>query len=161
MSSQVSIDVDFINPFILSTLNVLKVQAATTATHIQIYKKDPKEKFSGDISGIIGIVSDSFNGSIVISFHAKTFLTIMNRMLGENYTEINKDIEDGAGEITNMIFGGAKNILNQKGLGIKTAVPMVVSGKEHSVQNTSNAIRVVVPFDSDAGEFWIEIFRAE
>jgi len=82
-------------------------------------------------------------------------------MLGENYTEINSEIKDGAAELTNIIFGGAKTILNSKGLAIKTALPMVVSGQDHSIQNTQNATRVVVPFDSDAGQFFIEIFLTD
>ena len=151
------LDTDFINPFLSATLHVLKVQANVTAENEKIYAKKPGDKFVGDISGVIGIVSESFNGSVIISFPEKTFLNVMGGMLGEVYTEVNKDILDGAGEITNMIFGQAKIVLNEKGYGIKTALPSVVTGKDHSLSTMTKGMIVVVPFKSSAGDFFVEI----
>lgn len=151
------LDTDFINPFLTATLHVLNVQAGVTAKQSKIYLKESGENFVGDVSGIIGIVSESFNGSVVISFPEATFLKVMSGMLGEEFTELSKDIIDGAGEITNMIFGQAKIVLNEKGYGIKTAIPSVVSGKDHSLTTLTNGPTVVVPFESTAGNFFIEI----
>lgn len=151
------LDTEFVNPFLTATLHVLKVQAQVEATAGKIYLKKPEDKFVGDISGIIGIVSESFNGSVIISFPAQTFLKVMGGMLGEVYTELNQDIMDGAGEITNMIFGQAKIVLNEKGYGIKTALPSVVTGKDHSLSTSTKGPVVVVPFESSAGNFFVEI----
>jgi len=151
------IDVEFINPFLTATMHVLKIQASTSSTAGKLSMKQDKTKHLGDISGVIGLVSDSFNGSVVISFPEDTFLKIMSRMLGETYTEINQEIQDGAAELTNMIFGQAKVALNSKGYGLKTAIPSVVSGKNHSVQSVTNGPQVVIPFETDVGQFYIEI----
>lgn len=155
------LDVNFINPFLESTLNALKVQVNVVARPGKPYKKDGTDKFGGDISGVISLVSDAFSGSVIISFPSSTFLKLMSHMLGENFTEITKEISDGAGEITNIIFGQAKVALNQKGYGIKTAIPTVVTGKDHSVQSLSKGPRLVIPFDTDFGGFVIEISLAE
>lgn len=152
-----ALDTDFVNPFLDATLHVLKVQASIVAEAQKLSLKKPDQPFTGDISGIIGIVSETFNGSVVISFPEKTFLGVMSGMLGETYTEITKEITDGAGELTNMIFGQAKIVLNDKGYGIKTAIPSVVSGKNHSLQTLTNGPVVVVPFVSSVGPFFIEI----
>lgn len=156
-----TLDVNFINPFLQATIKTLKVQAQVESKPGKIYRKEAKDHFSGDISGVIGMVSDAFTGSVVISFPEKTFLAVMSRMLGEDYKEVNSDIVDGAGEMTNIIFGGAKSVLNQKGYGIKTAIPSVITGKDHSVQNLTKGPRVVVPFESDAGNFFVEISLSE
>ena len=152
-----SLDTNFINPFLNATLHVLKVQAQTEATAGQIYKKKSSDKFVGDVSGIIGIVSDSFNGSVVISFPEKTFLKIISSMLSEEFTKLNKEIIDGAGEITNMIFGQAKIVLNEKGYGIKTAIPSVVTGKDHTLSAMTRGPVMVIPFESNMGSFFVEI----
>lgn len=123
----------------------------------KLFIKTAKDKFSGDISGVIGIVSASFNGSVVISFPEMTYLMLMSRMLGESCVQLTKDIEDGAGELTNIIFGKAKVILNEKGYGINTALPSVVTGKAHSVQTLTKGPVVVIPFESDVGPFFIEV----
>lgn len=154
------LDTDFINPFLSATMEVLKVQANTESKSGKIYVKQEK-KHSGDISGVIGIVSESFNGTVVISFPEATFLKIISRMLGENYTELTQEIIDGASELTNMVVGQAKAVLNVKGYGIKTALPSVVTGKDHNVSSLTQGPIVVVPFDSDVGSFFIEICLSE
>lgn len=158
LAAKISLDVNFINPFLEATMKVLEVQTQTMCKPGGVTRKvagDPR--FVADISGVIGLVSDAFNGSVVISFPAKTFLAVMSRMMGEEMKEINKDIEDGAGELTNMIFGQAKLALNEKGYGINTAIPSVVKGQGHSVQGITSGPVVVVPFETDAGPFFIEI----
>ncbi len=151
------LNTEFINPFLAATIHVLKVQAQVEASSGQIYMKKPGEVMTGDVSGVIGIVSDSFNGAVVISFPEKTFLMVMSSMLGEEYTKITQEIVDGAGELTNMIFGQAKVVLNDKGFGIKTAIPSVISGKDHSLSAMTNGPVVVVPFTTPYGKFFVEI----
>jgi chemotaxis protein CheX len=152
-----ALDTDFINPFLEATMKVLKVQTQTDAIPGKIYLKNGKDSFSGDISGVIGLVSDSFNGSVVISFPESSFLKIMSRMLGEEYKEMTKDIVDGAGELTNIIFGQAKVALNEKGYGINTALPSVVTGHDHTVKSLTKGQIVIVPFETDCGPFFVEI----
>jgi len=152
-----TLDTEFINPFLNATMHVLKVQATTEARPGKVHMKRATDQTMGDVSGIIGIVSDAFNGSVVISFPEQTFLKIMSSMLGEEYTKLDKEIIDGAGELTNMIFGQAKIVLNDKGYGIKTAIPSVVSGKNHILTAQSKGPVVVVPFESSAGIFVVEI----
>lgn len=152
-----TLDTNFINPFLNATIHVLKVQAQTEANPGQIYKKKANDKFVGDVSGVIGIVSDAFNGSVVISFPEATFLKIISNMLGEEFTKLDKEIIDGAGEITNMIFGQAKIVLNEKGYGIKTAIPSVITGKDHSLSAMTKGPVMVIPFESTMGKFFVEI----
>lgn len=152
-----SLDTDFINPFLTATLKVLEVQAKVSAKPGKIFMKEASDHFKGDVSGVIGIVSESFNGSVVISFPEATFLKVMTGMLGEEITEMSKDIVDGTGEIINMIFGQAKISLNEKGYGIKTALPSVVSGKDHSLSTKTSGPTVVIPFESNCGNFFVEI----
>lgn len=157
LATKKKLDTDFINPFLDATLRVLQVQARVESKAQKMYLKKPGDKFTGDVSGIIGIVSETFNGSVVISFPEATFLKVMSNMLGENVTGLSGDILDGAGEITNMVFGMAKVDLNAKGYGIKTALPSVVSGKDHQLTALTTGPCVVLPFTSSAGDFFVEI----
>ncbi|OFZ16804.1 MAG: hypothetical protein A2Z20_02080, partial [Bdellovibrionales bacterium RBG_16_40_8] len=152
---------DFINPFLTAAIKVLKIQYFTEAKPQKPHSKQSSDKYHGDISGVIGLLSDAFTGSVVISFPSKTFLQLMSRMLKTEFTVINKIIEDGAGELTNMIFGQAKTALNEKGYGVKTALPSVVCGNDHHVELLSTGPRVAIPFNSDAGQFYIEICVTE
>ncbi|MES2855948.1 MAG: chemotaxis protein CheX [Bdellovibrionota bacterium] len=152
-----SLDVGFINPFLNATLKVLELQCSIKATAGPIFKKSPADKMHGDISGVIGLIAEAFKGAVVITFPEKTFLGVMSRMLGEEITVMNKELEDGAGELTNIIFGQAKVVLNEKGYGIATALPSVITGPDHSISQGKNGSRIVIPFDSEVGRFFVEI----
>jgi chemotaxis protein CheX len=156
-----TIDMEFVDPFLTATLHVLKVQASVESKAGKPFVKKPNEMLIGDVSGVIGVVSDAFNGSVVISFPEKTFLNVMSGMLGEEIKVLDKEIIDGAGEITNMIFGQAKVVLNNKGYGIKMAIPSVVSGKGHSLSALTKGPIVIIPFESNVGDFFVEICLSE
>jgi chemotaxis protein CheX len=158
LASKKSIDTEFINPFLEAALHVLQVQAKIEASAGQIYTKKSSEGFSGEISGVIDIVSDSFRGSVVISFPAETFLKILSRMIGGEFTQLDDSNIAGAGEVTNMIVGNAKVVLNQKGYNIKAAIPRVKRGRGAEVTPGSRVPVIVVPFTSQVGDFWIEIW---
>ena len=152
-----TLNTEFINPFLESTIKVLSVQAKIEAIPEAIFLKQKDSKFKGDISGVIGIVSETFTGSVVISFPRKTFLRIISSMLGETFTELSDDLIDGAAELTNMIYGQAKVILNEKGYAMKSAIPTVVTGDNHSLSQVSKGATVVIPFMTGVGEFYVEV----
>ncbi len=78
-------------------------------------------------------------------------------MLGERPNELNEEVTDMVGEITNMVTGGAKNILGDKGYDFDMATPMVVSGKNHTINHKCEGKTLVVPFSSDNGQAFIEV----
>jgi chemotaxis protein CheX len=78
-------------------------------------------------------------------------------MLGEEVTSIDDTVTDMVGEITNMVTGGAKRLLSEQGYRFDMAIPSVVSGKNHIIHHKSKAPIVVVPFNTQAGNFFIEI----
>lgn len=97
--------VEFINPFIDSTLKVLETMCFTKAEKDAVFVRQD-DQLSGDISALVAMISKEFSGSMAIAFEKKCFLSIVSLMLGETYTEINEEIEDAAGELCNQIYGG-------------------------------------------------------
>lgn len=111
----------------------------------------------GDVSGLIGMVGPQTKGSLSITFEQTLVLQIMQNMLGENPGKINEEVTDLVGEITNMVTGGAKNLLGQKGYEFEMATPMVVSGKGHTISHKANGTKIIMPFTSPHGTAFIEI----
>lgn len=152
------LDVSFINPFIEGAIKTLDVQCQVPVTIDKPLLKTKETKLPViDILGIIGITSKAFKGNISICFPEKVFLFIMSKMLFEDYKEITKDLEDGAGEILNMIFGHAKRVLNENGHSFEKAIPAIVRAKDLSLSHLNHQDSIVLPFKSDAGEFYMEI----
>ncbi|WP_018692006.1 chemotaxis protein CheX [Algicola sagamiensis] len=149
-------NVEFVNPFLVSLQNVLKTMA-----HVDLAPGKPRLKKDeiarGDVSGLIGMVGPQTKGSFSISFDEAIALEIMERMLGERVTYINADVTDMVGEITNMVTGGAKNMLGEKGYEFDMATPLVVSGKGHTITHKGDGQKVIIPFNSQIGNVHIEV----
>jgi chemotaxis protein CheX len=148
-------DVRYINPFIESTIHVLKTMGSTEARVGKPYlKKDAVAK--GDVSGIIGLAGD-VKGSISVSFKAECILNIVSNMFGEKMTELNDEVKDAAGEISNMISGQARQKLELLGRNLKASIPIVIMGKNHTISHMTKDKIIALPFMTDKGEFTIEV----
>ncbi|TAN47258.1 MAG: chemotaxis protein CheX [Methylococcaceae bacterium] len=149
-------NVEFINPFLNSLLNVLETMAQVKLQPQRpSLKKD--DRAYGDISGLIGMVGTQITGSFSVTFEEKLAFQIMANMLGEHPTCINEEVTDMVGEVTNMVTGGAKRILAEKGYEFEMATPMVVSGKDHTITHKSKGPKIMMPFTSEWGNASIEI----
>ena len=155
--SKPKLDLDFIKTFVLAALETLKVQCQFSAKAGKPFQKGQGVELGISIAGVIGITSSSFSGSIAVGFPTPTYLKIMSGMLGEEYTEITPDLEDGAGELINIIFGCAKKTLNDKGHNISRAIPSVVRGEKLRLMHMTKTPIIVIPFESPEGAFQIEI----
>lgn len=148
-------DVRFINPFLEGTISVLKMMASVEPRPGKPYlKRDNLAR--GDVSGIIGLTG-SVTGSLALSFSESSILRIVSNMVGEEIKEINGDIQDAVGEITNMVSGVARKKLESLGLNISAAIPTVVAGKDHSIAHVLGGASVVIPFETDAGPFVVDV----
>jgi chemotaxis protein CheX len=147
--------VKFINPFLEGTTNVLKTMAFVEPRAGKPYLKGDSLA-RGDISGIIGLTG-SATGSLALSFSEGAILKIVSNMLGENIPNINNDIMDAVGEITNMVSGVARKNLEAEGFYIQAAIPTVVAGKNHSITHVMGGPSLIIPFEIDQGAFVVDI----
>lgn len=148
-------NVDFINPFLSSLLNVMSTMAQLELTPLKpSLKKSSVAK--GDVSGLIGMVSKQAKGSLSITFEASLAIATMQGMVGESPDEVNSEITDLVGEITNMVTGGAKRLLSEKGFEFDMATPMVVSGKNHTIHHKAKGAVIIIPLRSEHGKAFIE-----
>ena len=148
-------DVRFINAFLEGTINVLKTMAFVEPKSGKPHLKK-KNKAMGDVSAIIGLTG-SVRGSLALSFSEKCIIKIVNNMLGEKFTEINDDIRDAVGEITNMISGDARKRLEAEGFKITAAIPTVISGKDHEIRHVLSGPSIVIPFEINEGSFVVDV----
>lgn len=143
--------------FVLATVNAFKNQLSTTPSLVSVQFSEEHHDFKGDISGVISVVGEKINGSFAITFPESTFLKVISKMIGEDYKELTNDLLDGASELTNIIFGQAKVILNEKNYGLKMAIPTVVSGSGHILSSFCKSQVMVIQFNSELGPFFIKI----
>ena len=154
-----TIDVNLLNPFIGATIDCLKQMAQVKPERKRVFiKKDPL--MHGDICGIIGM-SNGITGSCVVSFPDSLARRLVSRLLGENELTIAPDmVQDGIGEIANMIAGGAKRTFSTIGTyPFDISTPTVVAGEPVRLFNPHDTVSVACEFT--AHPEWLETFLIE
>ena len=148
-------DVKIVNPFINATLNVLETMAfVKSEAEKPFLKKDNVAK--GDVSGIVGFTGET-NGAVFITFDESCIVKVVSNMFGEQLNEINDDIKDAVGELTNMISGQARKELEEIGKVFQGGIPSVVSGKNHELKPMTKGPKIAIPFKTEFGSFTIEV----
>jgi len=147
--------VEIINSFLEATVSVIKTMASVDLTPGKPFIKKGSIS-TGDISGIVGMAGES-EGSLSLSFSKECILYIVSSMFGETVTDINEEVKDAVGELTNMISGDARRRLETAGILYHGAIPSVISGPNHEIRHVTKEPIICIPFDSANGGFHLEL----
>lgn len=148
-------DVNNINPALSSVVNVLTTMANITPTIGKpSIKKD--ERSLGVVTGLIDLVGKETTGSLAISFTKPVALEIAQNMLRLETDVVDDMVQDLVGEIANMVAGGAKAIYDEQGINFELTLPTVLVGENHKIVHSFKGTTILLPFSTNAGEFYIE-----
>ena len=135
---------------IFSTMVRLEIQAG-----IPVLKHGNIAK--GEASGLIGMKAAGSSGSVALSLTLPTIRAISRSMLGEEFTSVDKEAVDLVGELTNMLVGGAKRILSEKGHEFDMHTPQLLVGDGHEIVHHHAGQTVLLPIMIDQDEFYVEL----
>jgi chemotaxis protein CheX len=146
---------EIINPFLEATLSVLKTMASLEPTNEKPFVRSG-QAVTGDISGIVGFTGE-MEGSLCLSFSKGCILHVVTKMFGEQVKEINDEVKDAVGELTNVISGDSRRRLDEIGHHFLGAVPTVITGPGHEVRHITKGPILCIPFSTQAGAFVVEV----
>jgi len=155
--TSVDFDINFLNPFIDATIDVLQVTCGVNTVRDSVVihvGEEKKEDFN--IASLITMTSPYFLGSLALCFSKDCFLALYENMTNESVSEINKENCDGAAELCNQIFGNAKAKLNDRDLKVRATIPTVVFGDDLDLNHLVEGPVITISFDSDFGPLHIE-----
>lgn len=148
-------DADCVNKFVEATLHILETTAATTVKAKKPYLKR-EGTAAGAVTGLINIEGD-FKGSVAVSFSEKLILHVVSTLFGEEITELNDEIKDAVGEITNMISGQATTKLTEMGKTLKATLSSVLMEDGHVIPHIENRPVIAMPYVAENGEILLEL----
>lgn len=120
-----------------SIVSSLKIQVNTEVNVQTGTSKDVVKKYSIDCLSTLSMKSSAYVGSLNLAFPEKTYLELLNRMIGEKYPTIDASNSDGASEILNIIFANARKEINTKGFNFEPAIPSTVIGKQIALSSSA------------------------
>ncbi len=127
---------------------------------MELFANDPfehSERVLGcHISAMIGLTGD-FSAMLTIHYPETVGLAITGAMLDMEIEEIDADVKDALGEIANMIAGGLKEKFAAEGINLELSIPTAISGKSYTIASPKRSKRVIIPFNIEIGQFFIEM----
>jgi chemotaxis protein CheX len=139
---------EHINPFIESVIETFGRMLECRVTHGKPVAT-PNADNRDDLIAVIGL-SGTAQGTVALKFPEETALSVVGKMVGMTFDEVDSSIIDGIGELVNIIAGNAK--AKFEGHRITICLPTVVRGSIFRL-NAPAAARMTVPFSGDLGQF--------
>ncbi len=152
--------IELAHPFITATTSVVGTMCQLTPKVGEPQLKHC-DKTWGEISGVIGMVSEKLTGNLVISFDESAVLSLVSKMLMEQFDKMSPEIVDAVGELTNIISGSAKSQFAELGHKFSMATPFMITGKGVGITQLSKAPILQIPFTIPEGTFVVEANLAE
>lgn len=144
---------EYINPFLASTVSVFR-----TMLNVELERGAPflRKDFipQYEVTGIIGLTGQT-TGTVAVSMPGEMAMGITEALLGERPAEVNMQVVDAVGELTNMIVGAAKVELEY--LQLRLGLPTVITGRNTFIAYPTRATPISIPFKSPLGPLNVEV----
>jgi chemotaxis protein CheX len=110
-------------------------------------------------SNVVGTIAFAGVRSGIVAFYSttKTAHAIAGAMLGIPPEQVNGEMPDAIGEITNMIAGAFRTKMARTGPPWAISVPTVTVGSDLYTKYVSDVRRVLCPFTFEDGEVFVEL----
>ena len=145
--------VEYINPFIRSLGHTFQTMLDCEVERGDISLKHGMAP-AYHISGVIGL-SGRAVGTVVLSLSEEVALKAASTMLMADMTNVNADVIDAIGELTNMVAGAAKAELEAYEL--QVSLPNVITGRDHEIRFPSDVTPICVTFNTQWGSLVLEV----
>jgi chemotaxis protein CheX len=129
--------------------------SATIVAGAVFVEKEEKTPTSGVIS-LIGFAG-TWVGSGSLSCSASLACKIASRFLMAEYDAVGEDVLDSVAEVTNMIIGNVKTVLENRLGGMGLSTPTVIYGRNFQTRSTKNQEWTVVPFEFEGERLCVQV----
>ena len=133
-------DVNYINPFIEASQEVLRQVAGIEARLGKVYLKDSPYK-SGSVIVIIGLTG-KIRGQVLFTMSMPVAMNIASSMMGGMpLAEMDEISKSAISELTNMIMGNTATIFYNKGINVEITPPSFLMGDNMRI--SSNKMKTI------------------
>jgi chemotaxis protein CheX len=151
-------DVKLLNPFIQAAAEVLKAEVNTDVSRGDI-SLQKSALTSDDITVLINLIGD-VHGVVMYGMSTDTGLSLVSRIMEQDFTELNSLAQSGVAELGNVISGQATIRFSEAGYKSNISPPMILTGKGTTI-STLDFPRIVVPLTTQYGEFTVHLALRE
>ncbi|NOH01749.1 MAG: chemotaxis protein CheX [Chloroflexi bacterium] len=149
---------NLLNPFLQAAVEVLNVEVDANVARGEI-RLEKSSMTSDDITVLINLVGDIY-GVVMYGMRLSTGLSMVSRIMGQEFTEMNPLAQSGIAELGNVISGRATIRFSEAGYQSNISTPTVLIGSGVQV-STLDFPRIVVPLNTRSGLFTVHLALRE
>lgn len=150
-----SINVEYINPFISAAQTVMKDFCSMESTMGKPYLK--QASYDGEVLAVLIGITGVLRGQVILTMDQPVACSIASSMMmGMPVPELNDMAKSAVSELSNMILGNAATIFSTKNIAIDITPPTMTMGSNLSF-SVSDSKTICVPLKFDTGEMEINI----
>lgn len=147
--------VEYINPFLKASVEVLRMMAQMEFTMGKPYLKT--SPFTAENMIIVVGITGEIRGQAVISMSLEMAKTIASAMMmGMPVDEMDEMAKSALSELGNMIMGNSATLLFNQGVNIDITPPTLMMGENMSI-SSAQMTTLSVPLNSDNGTITFDI----
>jgi chemotaxis protein CheX len=139
--------VEYINPFVESTFNVLKEVLNIDIKRGDLKLKNTSMQIQG-VAAMVGLAGD-VQGRVLFDMNQETALFIAGVMNGTTFTTFDEMAKDTIQELANMITARAVTKLGGMGFRFDLTPPTLFTGEHMEVSTNLKVEALVVPMELD------------
>jgi chemotaxis protein CheX len=111
------------------------------------------------VTGSVGFGGDTVTGAVYLHLSAKFANRITTAMLGlpPDETIGETEVNDVIGECTNMLAGGLKSTLCDRGYDCAVSTPAIIRGTSFVIESPQDVQHELLVFDYDGFRFAVEV----
>ncbi|MDR1301808.1 MAG: chemotaxis protein CheX [Treponema sp.] len=138
--------VEYINPFVEATYNILKEVLGIEVTRGTLYLKPASMAIQG-VAALVGLAGD-VEGRVLFDMTKSTALAVAGAMNGgEEFTVLDEMAKATIQELANMITGQAVTKLHDLGFRFDLTPPVLFTGDNMEVSNNLKVEALIVPME--------------
>lgn len=147
--------IEYINPFVEASFDILNEVLQTNVKRGQLYLKKLGESMKG-VAVVIGVVGN-LKGRIVFDMNEETALKIISKMNGEEFRVFDEMARSTVGELANMITGRSVTKLEKEKLAFNFTPPTIITGENLNIYEFADMEALIIPIDTGIGVVEINI----
>jgi chemotaxis protein CheX len=146
--------IEYINPFVESSCEIMEEVLGTTVEKEELYLKDTTTPILG-VAVFIGLAG-MVKGRVLIDMTDETAINIFEAMAGEKEETLSDFARSAITELANMIIGRAITKLHNLGFTFHMSPPTIVTGDNMEISSPSIEA-FIVPLKTSMGRIEVNV----
>jgi chemotaxis protein CheX len=151
-------NVIFLNPFVDAANEVLKAEAQVDVTRGNLSLQ--KSALTADEVTVLISLVGQVQGVVLYGLSTSTALSLVSKMMGQEFKEFDNLAQSGIAELGNVITGRATVKLSKAGIEANISPPTLIQGKGLEI-STLDFSRIMVPLNTEVGQIMVHLALRE